>query len=119
MNDPIRLQVAGVSFASTYPENLLALQEVSELAEGEPIAAILVRRPDNPYDANAVEVHVPALGEDAMVGHLSRRHAATLAPAIDAGGRFQCSVYVVRVHSQHPDKPGLDIIISEAPEVPS
>eukprot|EP00752_Nemacystus_decipiens_P016654 g14894.t1 len=57
-------------------------ERMAEFPGAERPVAILVRAPDNPHDPNAVEVHVPALGR--QVGHLSREHAAIVAPLLDA-----------------------------------
>lgn len=106
--------VVGVSFAPTYPENLYALQQVTMTAviwleEQEAIPAILVREPDNPYDPNAVAVHVPTLGHHAAIGHLPRAFAARLAPELDAGAEWQAAISDIKVHPEHPDRPGIEI----------
>lgn len=106
--------VVGVSFVPGYPDNLYALVDHDRAVQsrGERLAAILVRRPDNPYDANAVEVHIPALGRMAMIGHVDRDNAARLAPHLDAGVRFHAELVGLRVHPDHLDRPGIDIAIS-------
>lgn len=103
--------VVGVSFAPTYPANLHALEQAWLNAEllGERLAVVFRRNPDNAYDANAVEVHVPALGDRGFVGHLTRPLAARLALELDAGVVWQAEVTYVKMHSDHPDRPGLDI----------
>ena len=72
---------------------------------------ILVRNPANAYDVNAVEVHVPALGEGAFIGHLAREIAAKIAPLIDAGVEYRAYVNWVRVAVGHEDRPGVDVTI--------
>lgn len=67
-------QLVGNSF--TKPEGKSAF---STLANGDPL--VLVRNPDNPYDANAIEVHTPS---GIMVGHINKEIAADLAPILDA-----------------------------------
>ena len=108
------VKVVGVSFVATYPDNLTRLYELVDAAEveGERLTAVFVRNPANPYDANAVEVHVPALGDMAMIGHVDRDNAARLAPRIDNGDRFLCGVAGVRIDPQHPDRPGIDIAVT-------
>lgn len=105
-------KVVGVTFVAGYPDNLLELERLSldsALLGDEPLAALIVRNPQNRFDGNACEVHVPALGDDGMIGHLPRAVAARLAPQIDAGETWQAEVYVVRVDPNHLDKPGIDI----------
>jgi hypothetical protein len=106
------IRAAGVTFADGYPGNLLQVRDLVEQADasGEALPVILRRNPDNPYDANAVEIHVPALG--AMVGHLPKNVAAKLAPALDSGLRFHTSVFAVAVDPAHLDRPGLEIRIA-------
>lgn len=113
LSRPAFVPVVGVTFVATYPTNLLLLAEQAEWAErqGEQLTAILVRNPQNPYDANAIEVHVPALGDMAMIGHLSREIAARLAPRLDAGDRYEVKVSWVRINPDHLDRPGIDLSI--------
>lgn len=104
--------VVGVSFVPSWPRNLYALEELSmatTLLGDEQIPVVLQRRPDNPHDSNAIEVHVPALGELAFVGHLPRAVAARLAPHLDAGERWLAEVGAVRIHPDHPEHPGLTV----------
>jgi hypothetical protein len=108
--------VVGVTFAKGYPDNLLRLAELQRgRRQGdEPLAVILVRNPANEHDANAVEIHVPALGEGAMIGHVSRDNAARLAPLMDDGIAFEAWVAQTRIDPQHLDRPGIDIGIARA-----
>lgn len=103
--------VVGVSFTPRYPNNLYELEVAwNEAAvRDEPLAAVLIRNPDNEYDAAAVEVHIPALGASGMVGHLTRPIAARLAPELDAGEIWEAHVVQVRIHPDHMDRPGLEI----------
>ncbi len=48
----------------------------------------LLRRPDNPYDANAVAVHYGAL----QIGFLRKEIAKHLAPLIDQGTRYRARI---------------------------
>ena len=70
---------------------------------------MLLRNPANPHDANAIEVHIPALGDLAMIGHVPRDLAAQLAPEMDAGAIFAAAVADVRINPKHMDRPGIDI----------
>ena len=107
------IKVVGVTFTPNYPQNLIRLREIAEPAEarGEYLTAILRRNPANPHDANAVEVHVPALGDLGMVGHVPADQAARLAPRMDAGERFAAAVFWVRIDPSAPANPGLSIIV--------
>jgi len=112
MVSPFATKVVGVSFVPAFPENLHALDRSALEAErqGEPLVVILVRNPANAYDANAIEVHVPALGEEwAMIGHLTRPIAARMAPEIDAGTIWRAQVESVLIHPEHLDNPGISI----------
>lgn len=114
MKTPPRLtfHVVGVTYTPRYPDNLISLRS---LADGhvsltdEPLAAVFVRNPANEYDANAIEVHVPSLGDDAMIGHVPRHIAAWLAPEIDSGSTFQVGVDGVWINPEHPDRPGISV----------
>jgi len=107
------VDVVGVSFVSTYPDNLHRLGRLVAEADafGEPLVAVLKRNPANKFDTNAVEVHVPALGSLGMVGHVSKETAARLAPLMDADVPFRGSVAAVRVDPWHPDRPGVSVSI--------
>ena len=120
---PFSAKVVGVTFTSGYPENLQALDVMlrsverhpSSLGEGAP--AIIVRNPDNTFDANACEVHIPALGSEwAMIGHLPAPVAARLAPELDDGGRWQGHVVEVLIHPDHDDRPGIAIKLHRVEE---
>lgn len=128
------VKVVGVSFVPTYPANLHQLQALYDwqadqtklgsgvtgvLAEIEPLSVILVRNPQNRYDRNAIEVHVPALGDEAMIGHIARDQAAIIAPMMDRGRRFQAHVHRCRVLESQPQNPGIDISITRIMEGPT
>lgn len=49
----------------------------------------LVREPENPFDPNAVAVHI----EGTKVGHLARADAALIAPIMDAGNTVNPSFH--------------------------
>lgn len=125
--DPIR--VVGMSFRPTYPENLHLLSELQEEARAGSIRSasswsdidadsfpglpvILVREPDNQYDANAIEVHVPALGRRQFVGHIPRDLAARWAPRMDGGNQVtEAYVSAIPIDPAHLEKPGLEIAV--------
>lgn len=107
--------IVGVTFTAGYPDVIhrlaaLASQHMLTAGQMEPIPAVLVRNPGNPYDSNAIEVHVPALGDQAMIGHLPGGVARRFAPALDAGAaRYRASITEARIHPDHPDRPGIDV----------
>ena len=68
---------------------------------------MLVADPDNPADANAVEVHVPS--DVGLVGWLPRNLAARLSPCLLDGEDWQAAIDHVAVHPDHPDRPGIGI----------
>lgn len=124
------IPVVGVTFVASYPANLHQLQalydwqaqatQASEaLPQGikvEPLSVVLRRNPANRHDSNAIEVHVPALGDDAMIGHFSRENAAIVAPMMDRGQRFKASVYRCRITKGQENRPGIDIEVTRLPK---
>lgn len=66
-------QLVGNSFTATEGKAAFGL-----LANGDTL--VLQRNPDNPYDANAIEVHTPS---GIMLGHVNKEIAADLAPIMD------------------------------------
>ena len=111
MVSPFSAKVVGVSFVPGYPDNLHRLSAASDAARlsGEPLAAILKRNPQNQYDPNAVEVHVPALGDGGFIGHLTRPIVARIAPEMDAGDVWLAEVGDVLIDPDHMDRPGISI----------
>lgn len=121
------MPVVGVTFIRGYPANLhqlqalydwqaTAIQARSELGsmptpEIEPLSVIIRHNSDNPHDSNAVQVYVPALGDEAFIGHFARANAVVLAPMLDEGVRFKCWVHKCRILQSDPSKPGIDIAI--------
>ena len=101
--------VVGVTFVPEYPNNILKVREAMESRQSDLIVT-LTRRPDNPYDNNAIEVRTM---DDRMLGHLSREVAAKIAPQMDAGKHFRATVFQVRVSPENPNNPGIDILIGE------
>jgi hypothetical protein len=120
-----RTKVVGVTFVDSYPQGLYRLKEIAEqrwLAGSgpkedakwgsiEPLPAVLIREPDNPHDANAIEVHIPSLGRYGMIGHLPAVMAARLAPLMDEGTRYQAAITVVLIHPEHSERPGIEVVI--------
>jgi hypothetical protein len=116
---PFTVKVVGVSFVPAHPDNLWALDraQIEADTQGEPLTVILVRNPENAYDSNAIEVHVPALGERwAMIGHLTRPIAARMAPEMDAGVRWAAEVVSVLIDPNHLDNPGVSITCARVGE---
>ena len=123
MSAPSRLsfKVVGVSFVTGYPQNLYRLQEIAATryleAPGtlsnpghiEPLPVVLIRNPENEYDANAIEVHVPGLGREGMIGHVPAPIAARLAPTLDGGADYHAAVVAVLIHPDNPSNPGIEI----------
>lgn len=110
---PFDSSVVGVSFTAFYPRNLYELEQAWLQAEmtDEKLTALLIRNPDNEYDSNAVEVHIPALGEAGMVGHITKSLAARLAPELDNDVRWQAYVTYLKLNESYPDRPGLEITL--------
>lgn len=104
----VTADVVGVTFVDGYPENLHRLADLErERRRGEPLAVLLLREPLNQHDPNAVAVHVPAVGP---VGHLNREIAGQVAPLLDTGRVRVLADLYVRIHPDHPDRPGLTVL---------
>ena len=119
---PFTAKVVGVTFTPTYPDNLHQLDALLRSVErhpgshGEGAPAIIVRNPDNTFDSNACEVHVPALGDMGMIGHLPAPVAARLAPELDAGSTWQGHVVEVLIHPEHEERPGITVKLERVEE---
>lgn len=102
------LRVVGVTFVPGYPGNLHSLEMLNIEAEarGERLTALLMHNPDNAYDTNAIEVHVPSVG---MVGHAPAPLAKRLAPLLDAGEVWQGEVVAVLISEENINRPGITI----------
>lgn len=113
MTSPFSTKVVGVSFVPGYPHNLLDLADTiaeSMQATGdEPFPAVLRRNPDNEYDANAIEVHAPVMGQRGMLGHLTRPISARMAPELDAGVLWAAEIEAVLIEPSAPHQPGVSI----------
>ena len=117
--------VVGVTFvggAHPYPDNIYQAEvawqthvvvngvyadDGNEKGEGVPV--VLIRNPDNPHDANAIEVHIPSV--DTIVGHVPRALAARFAPRLDAGEDWRAWIDEVRIDSRHTDRPGIRVAV--------
>jgi hypothetical protein len=82
---------------------------IAKMAAGQQLR--LAREPENPYDSNAVSVHI----FQQHLGYLPRQFAAEIAPLIDGGYR------VVAWKSRDPRFAGSGVIIVEwdRPDGPS
>lgn len=121
--DQFKTKVVGVTFVPGYPGNIFRLNDVAaerfltapakfgQSVNPEPLPAVLVRNPNNEFDANAIEVHVPALGEHGMIGHVPRTVAERLAPLIDSGETWHASITMVQINVDHPNNPGVQLTL--------
>ena len=98
--------VRGCTFAEGYPDTLHRLAELAD----DPPTVRLMRDPDNEHDPNAIKVICVAAG--GAIGHLPRRFAARLAPLMDRGVEPVAVFDGVRIHPDHLDRPGLDLIVT-------
>lgn len=121
-----KIRVAGVTFRENYPDNLRQLDKLcDDLDEDQEYFPVeLVRDPENSHDPDAIKVLVPALATyfDPWVGFVPAEDAAKWAPKMDAGATYRAYVSGVKVSSENPDKPGLEIIVVNprvASEVPA
>jgi len=101
------LRVVGVAGAGAHHADALASDAV---APGKPLE--LRRDPDNPHDANAIQVH-PFDG-GAQVGWVPRELAAELTPDLDAGRAW--SAVVLREQRRSPREPRYGLTMLMAPE---
>lgn len=87
--------------------------------EREPEPVVLIRNPDNEVDRNAVQVHLPKLWPEGMVGHLDKHEAAHMAPLLDAGVQFRAGVSSVNVMPGHENRPGIEIVVQQVGSQPT
>lgn len=121
--DQFKTKVVGVTFVPGYPGNIFRLNDIAtkrfltapakfgQVTDPEPLPAVLIRNPNNEFDANAIEVHVPALGNQGMIGHVPRTVAERLAPLIDGGEQWQASITMVQINPDHPNNPGVQLTL--------
>lgn len=118
--DAVEFKVVGLTFVEAYPENVLTVGEMVDAAAAaalgwsgsgvSEVPVLFVRRPDNAFDANAIEVHVPSLGRGrSMIGHVPRDLAERVAPSLDRGDRWDARVASVLVQPEHSDRPGVEV----------
>lgn len=118
----VEFKIVGLTFVESYPENLHTAEAALSEAEtqagwsrlDEPVAlpVALIRNPDNEFDPNAVEVHLPLLGRRrSMVGHVPADLAAKLAPSLDRGDEWEARLVRVLVNPEHPDRPGAAVVM--------
>lgn len=125
MSNEREFRVVGLTFVPNYPANVEQVATMVNAAQVDALgwsgtadadAAVtvaLVRNPENEYDENAIEVHVPTLGRKAsMIGHVPRDLAARLAPSIDRGDVWAARIAAVLVDPEHPDRPGVEVVLS-------
>ena len=104
------LRVAGVAGAGAHHAQALASDAVA------PGGALELRRdPDNPHDANAIQVR-PSDGGD-QVGWVPRELAAELAPELDAGRPLAAVVLREQRRSPRDPRHGLTMLIAAAAEI--
>jgi hypothetical protein len=102
LNYPHRLEVRGESF------HLSALKRLQRVSDSWP--ARLVREPHNPYDCNAIAVHIQ--GE--IVGHVAREQAAELAHTLDAWARERVVVeFDAVLYGGTKDKPNIGVFLND------
>lgn len=98
---PLEVPVAGLSFRKNYPEFVFRIER------SIPEEAKLRRKPDNEHDPNAIAVYF----RGKQVGWVSANMAKHLAPLMDQGQRFRAWFSQVTVHPDHPDNPGLWVMV--------
>lgn len=138
MQFPVEFKTVGMTFlaelahGADYPGEFHRLAEIIEkrkeasldwhapgdattISEHAPdcVPVLLYRNPENPYDANAIEVHVPMLGRRSMVGHVPRELAAEMAPVMDSGEQLDAEVVHVLVEPGHEDNPGILVQVNQ------
>lgn len=89
---------------------LKAANEAAMATQGdEGVIGVLIREPENPYDPNAVQVHVPGIGK---VGWVPAKtgDSARISAQLDAGYQVHCAVYA-RIDPDHPDNPGVTAVL--------
>lgn len=125
MGKQVEFKVVGLTFVDAYPDNLTAADRLiagreveagwAALSDDGPKGALpvaLIRNPENEFDPNAVEVHLPVLGRRrGMVGHVPADLAAKLAPSLDRGDEWVAWLERVLVNPEHPDRPGALVVM--------
>jgi HIRAN domain len=115
------IQIAGVTVTATiegpgrgfvavvgeshYQEALRAAKATQPLVDEPVVRASLVPEPTNPYDANAVAVHIEPFG---TVGYLRRELAKTYSQALQQVGSAHCPA---KLYGGTPDKPSIGVVL--------
>lgn len=81
----LHIKVAGVSFEGRQAY-------LAQLTGNEPVR--LVPEPKNPFDSNAIAVHVALGGKVMHCGYIPREMAAQIAPLME-GESFDCAIEAV------------------------
>ncbi len=102
----IHTKIVGVT-ADDHQDNIELLDE------GE--ALKLVREPSNPHDRNAIAVEI---SDGDALGYISRDLAAELAPAMDAGQYFKCTVTALTGGTDEQPAKGVNILIEQTDRPP-
>lgn len=82
--------------------------EVTHKALHRRQAIVLRRRPDNPFDASAIEVYAARI----MIGHLEHETAVEYAELFDAGGVVACQIRSL-LNPSVPDKNDLAMTLPD------
>jgi hypothetical protein len=101
------LRIAAVAGAGQHHADALFGDAVRP---GQPL--LLRRDPDNPHDANAIQVHPAGGGE--QVGWVPRELAAELAPELDAGRAWTAVVLREQRRSPRDPRHGLTMLLAPA-----
>lgn len=119
MSTDLLFHVAGVTFAAGYPDTIYRLIDLCDVADaaGEPMVAILIRDHRNQHDPNAIQVHVPALGQ--MIGCVPSDRAAQMAPQVDGGLRYRAEVSSAGTVRSRVDRPGVSIRVALVEQGPA
>jgi hypothetical protein len=115
------IQIAGVTVTATiegpgrgfvavvgeshYQEALRAAKATQPLVDEPVVRASLVPEPTNPFDANAVAVHIEPFG---TVGYLRRELAKTYSHALQQAGSAQCPA---KLYGGTADKPSIGVVL--------
>lgn len=97
-------KIVGLTFNDDYPNNVFAI--ASGFALGDD-SLDLVREPNNEFDPNAISVYK----DGKKLGHISKKMAGFVAPQMDCGIEYNCSVEGIVISQDNPDNPGIKITI--------
>jgi hypothetical protein len=128
MGKRVEFKVVGLTFIDAYPANVQSLEAFVMEAQARalgwsgnavdaPVEVVLIRNPENEFDSNAIEVHVPVLGRRSMIGHVPRALAEKLSPSLDRGDVWQSKVLSVLVSEENPDLPGVEVLLERLAQV--